>query len=329
MADGKSKGFGCIACTVLTVILISGTIAAIFLGLGYHKISQGSVGVYFVAGALSDQITQPGLHYANPVWTTVKEISILSRTDTLPGISTVTKDGIENKFHDVQVITSIKETEVIRLLKKFGLSFHKTLVQDRIYEEIRLFCANHTVDEVYSTKFLDMVAFVEENVNHTIAELGQGGIVLHHLTIPKPDIPHDIAENYQAVKVQWTEQLVAKQRQETEKIKKETEQVKAVADAERKKDVLEIELQKQMLQKEGEQKLSDLENKILAARRKNIADLEKYEKEQRAEANKLLYANKGFVQLELAKSLSDNTKFFFSGDGSPIGALLTKILTKE
>merc|ERR1712198_376596 len=103
----------------------------------------------------------------------------------------------------------------------------------------------------------------------------------------------------------------------------------AVADAERKKDVLEIELQKQMLQKEGEQKLSDLENKIFAARRKNIADLEKYEKEQRAEANKLLYANKGFVQLELAKSLSDNTKFFFSGDGSPIGALLTKILTKE
>ena len=72
-----------------------------------------------------------------------------------------------------------------------------------------------------------------------------------------------------------------------------------------------------------------MENKILAARRKNIADLEKYEKEQRAEANKLLYANKGFVQLELAKSLSDNTKFFFSGDGSPIGALLTKILTKE
>ena len=265
----------------------------------------------------------------SPVWTAVEEISILSRTDTLPGISTVTKDGIENKFHDVQVITSIKETEVIRLLKKFGLSFHKTLVQDRIYEEIRLFCANHTVDEVYSTKFLDMVAFVEENVNHTIAELGQGGIVLHHLTIPKPDIPHDIAENYQAVKVQWTEQLVAKQRQETEKIKKETEQVKAVADAERKKDVLEIELQKQMLQKEGEQKLSDLENKILAARRKNIADLEKYEKEQRAEANKLLYANKGFVQLELAKSLSDNTKFFFSGDGSPIGALLTKILAKE
>ena len=115
----------------------------------------------------------------------------------------------------------------------------------------------------------------------------------------------------------------------TEEIKKETEQLKAVADAERKKQVLEIDLQKQILQKEGEQKLSDLENKILAARKKNNADLEKYEKEQRAEANKLLYANDGFVQLELAKSLSTNTKFFFSGDNSPLGVLLTKILSKE
>jgi len=328
MAEGSISGkfVGCIACTFL---VISGMITAIFLGLGFHKISQGSVGIYYVSGALSDEYTQPGLHYANPVWTTVEEIRILSRTDTLPAISTVTKDGIENKFHDVQVITSINEKDVIRLLKKFGLAFHKTLVQDRIYEEIRLFCANHTVDEVYNKKFLNMVAYVEENVNNTITELGQGGIVLHHLTIPKPDIPPDIAQNYKEVKVQWTEQLVAKQRQETEKIKKETEQLKAVADAERKKQVLEIDLKKQLLQKEGEQKLSDLDNKIFAARKKNNADLEKYEKEQRAEANKLLYANEGFVQLELAKSLSQNTKFFFSGDNSPLGVLLTKILSKE
>ncbi len=46
--------------------------------------------------------------------------------------------------------------------------------------------------------------------------------------IPKPDIPADIARNYKAVKVQWTEQLVATQQQKTEKIKKETETMKAV-----------------------------------------------------------------------------------------------------
>ena len=161
-------------------------------------------------------------------------------------IQTVTKDGITNQFHDVQVITSLKEKDVIRLLKKFGMSFHKTLVFDRIYEEIRLFCANHTIDEVYNTKFLTMVGIVQENVNQTIATLGQAGIILHRLTIPKPDIPSDIAKNYQAVKVQWTEQLVAKQRQKTEQINKETEQLKALADANREKAVLEINLMKAM-----------------------------------------------------------------------------------
>lgn len=64
--------------------------------------------------------------------------------------------------------------------------------------------------------------------------------------IPKPDIPPDIAKNYKAVKVQWTEQLVATQQQKTEKIKKETESLKAVADANRQKEVLKIDIEKQV-----------------------------------------------------------------------------------
>ena len=64
--------------------------------------------------------------------------------------------------------------------------------------------------------------------------------------IPKPDIPPDIAKNYKAVKVQWTEQLVATQQQKTEKIKKETESLKAVADANRQKEVLKIDIEKEV-----------------------------------------------------------------------------------
>ena len=64
-----------------------------------------------------------------------------------------------------------------------------------------------------------------------------------NLVIPKPDIPRDIAMNYKAVKVQWTEQLVATQQQKTEEIKKETEKLRAIADAERNKAVLEIKIQ--------------------------------------------------------------------------------------
>ena len=92
----------------------------------------------------------------------------------------------------------------------------------------RIFCANHTIDEVYNTMFLDIVENVKENVRTSIRRLGEDGIEILNLVIPKPEIPPDIALNYKQVKVQWTEQLVATQQQKTERIKKETELIKVM-----------------------------------------------------------------------------------------------------
>merc|ERR1712110_461084 len=196
---------------------------------------------------------------------------------------------------------------------------------DRIFEELRTFCANHTVDEVYNTMFLDIVKIVKMNVEVSIKRLGMDGIEIMNLVIPKPTIPLDIARNYKQVKVQWTEQLVATQQQKTDKIKKETESIKAVLDAEREKKVLAIEIEKDILQKEGAKNLSALENQIIKEREENQANVDNYKKTQEAEANKRLYSS-DYVKLEMAKALSQNTKFFFSGESSPLGAVLTKIM---
>jgi len=93
----------------------------------------------------------------------------------------------------------------------------------------------------------------------------------------------------------------------------------------RQKSVLEIDIQKEILRKEGEKKLSTLENDILKDRKKAAADVENYSKNKLAEANKNLYS-KEYIQLEMAKSLSNNTKFFFSGDESPLGSVLARIM---
>ena len=74
--------------------------------------------------------------------------------------------------------------------------------------------------------FLDIVEHVKRNVKSSIQRLGEDGIEILNLVIPKPEIPLDIAQNYKQVKVQWTEQLVATQQQKTERIKKETELTK-------------------------------------------------------------------------------------------------------
>merc|ERR1719154_753720 len=149
------------------------------------------------------------------------------------------------------------------------MDFKKTLVFDRIKEDLRIFCANHTIDEVYNTKFLDIVENVKNNVKESITRLAEDGIEILNLVIPKPEIPPDIAHNYKQVKVQWTEQLVATQQQKTEAIKKETELIKAVADAERNKAVLEIKIQEKLIEKEGDMNISAINNNILKAKEEN------------------------------------------------------------
>merc|ERR1712141_723010 len=241
-------------------------------------------------------------------------------------IRTITKDGIANTFSKVQVISDVKEGQLIPLIKKYGLEFRDALIFDRISEELRIFCANHTVDEVYNEMFLDIVDIVKERVRLSIDKLiGKETVTILNIVIPKPEIPIDIARNYKQVKVQWTEQLVATQQQKTDQIKKETESIKAILDAEREKKVLAIEIEKDILEKEGAKNLSSLENAIIKEREENNANVENYRKTQEAEANARLYT-KDFVRLELAKSLSQNTKFFFSGETSPLGAVLTKIM---
>ena len=99
------------------------------------------------------------------------------------------------------------------------MEFKRVLIYDRIAEDLRIFCANHTIDEVYNSMFLDIVEKVKIDVEDSIQRLGQNGVKILNLVVPKPDIPDDIAENYKKVKVQWTEQLVAQQEQKTAKIK--------------------------------------------------------------------------------------------------------------
>jgi len=216
----------------------------------------------------------------------------------------------------------------VRLVKSFGLEYKRALVFDRISEELRLFCANNTIDNVYNELYLDIVAHVKENVEESIKRLGDNGMKIHNLVIPKPKIPEDIKANYQAVKVQWTKQLVATQEQKTQKILKETENIKAKLDAEREKDVTKIQLEKELLKKQKEKERNDIEIQITKDTKQNAADLAAYQKKKQAEANKELYSPE-YIKLELAKSLVNNTKFYFSGETSQLGALMANILKPD
>ena len=129
--------------------------------------------------------------------------------------------------------------------------------------------------------------------------------------------------------MQWTEQLVAGQLQQTQKIKKQTEENNAIADVNRTKAVLEVELQKQILQKEAEKNISLIQNEIFRIAEENVANVTAYKRKKEAEANTLLYSTDGYVELKMAETLSQNTKLFFSGENSPLGAVFARIMGLE
>ena len=132
------------------VVLASFLIA--ILADSHHTIEEGNVGIYFKFGALQEEVTMPGVHWKAPFVTMVEEVKVRPKTDTLNLMSTVTKDGITNTFNDVQVISRIKVKSLIKMVRTFGMEFRNALIFDRVKEELRIFCANSTVDEVYNTK---------------------------------------------------------------------------------------------------------------------------------------------------------------------------------
>lgn len=316
-----------------TKLVIGGGLALFVLIFGIvliassvHTIEEGNVGIYYRLGSLQEFHSLPGVNWKAPFITTMEEVMVRPATDEIESVSAVTKDGIQISFFKIQVISNVEIDLLITLIKKFGIDFKRALIFDRISEELRTSCASQNIDEVYNSEFLKIAPTVKTNVETSIKRLGLDGIRILNLVIPKPDIPSDIAQNYKQVKVQWTEQLVATQQQKTESIKKETEALKAVADAERQKRVLTIDLEKKILQKETERNVSKINNEIHKEQEENMARVENFKRKLAAEANEVLYSD-NYIKLEMAKALSNNTKLFFSGDQSALGAIFNKILS--
>ena len=121
-------------------------------------------------------------------------------SDQLEPVLAITKDGIENTFREITVITTIRcclmvlyplssefelqyhfrKDKLFTMVKAYGSEFKRTLVYDRIKEDLRIFCANNTIDDVYNVKFLDIVEQVKDNVKTSISRLGEVVIFSKH-----------------------------------------------------------------------------------------------------------------------------------------------------
>ena len=124
---------GCL-CLPLLILIISMLVTSI------HFIEEGNAGVYFRYGALQNVVGIPGLNIKAPFVTSHQQIRIRPASDILEKFTAVTKDAIPITFHDVEVISSVSQGNVIWLVRRFGSIFRTVLVFDRLKEEIRRHC---------------------------------------------------------------------------------------------------------------------------------------------------------------------------------------------
>ena len=67
-----------------------------------------------------------------------KEVKIRPETHLMTPVKAITKDGIQNTFREINVITTVRKDKLIFMAKKFGVDFKKSLIFDRIKEDLRL-----------------------------------------------------------------------------------------------------------------------------------------------------------------------------------------------
>lgn len=93
----------------------------------------------------------------------------------------------------------------------------------------------------------------------------------------------------------------------------------------------EIKISENILKKKGEKKVMMIENEIRREEGETIANLTRYNIEQEAAANVKLYTD-NYVQLHVANSITNNTKFYFSGGGENsglLGGIISRIINNR
>jgi len=305
---------------LLPIILFSLGILAPF---SIHKITEGHVGVYWFGGALQDKITEPGIHFSIPFLERFESVQVTLQTDKVTNIPCGTSGGVLIWIDKVEVVNRLKKQLVYQTIKNYTTSYDKIWIFDKIHHEINQFCSAHTLQEVY----IDLFHTVDERLVQALqasCDQWAPGIQIIAIRITKPKIPPAIAKNYESMEAEKTKLLISIEHQKVIEKEAETDRKKAVIDSEKVAEVSRINMESKIIEKEGFQTISRIEGEAHLHRQKALADASHYRVKTEAEAN-LKKFTKPYLQLEMVKSLVNNTKIFF---GPSVNAMYHELFDK-
>lgn len=232
-ARGRGVGGGWL--WVLGAVAIAIVLNVLAAGLVFVEPSERGVVITVGAGGIRQTALEPGLHWVVPFAESVKPYSIARQTYTMsvvPEESDVTRDdAVEARTADGQVvhvdasvIFAIDPAEVVNVHIRWQDRYVNGLIRPVVRGVIRDAVAQFGVEEVYSTKRLELT-------NNIIAELvnrfSQNGLVLVDFVLRNIAFSEEYAASVEQKQI--AEQLAQQAAFVVEQRRQEAEQARQVA----------------------------------------------------------------------------------------------------
>jgi len=299
---------------LLALLALAGVI------LGFHRVEEGHIGLYWFGGALLDANTDPGYHFMIPFLTHQANVQITLQTDVVKDIPCGTSGGSVIYFDKIEVVNMLDRKKAHETVKRYGVDYDKTWIFDRIHHEINQFCSSHSLQEVYIDKF-DVLDEALASALQKSCDDWSTGIRVVSIRVTKPRIPDAVRRNYESIETQKTQYLIQMEQEKVARKDEEIQRMRETIQAQKSAEVAKIEAEKiatiakinsdkEILQKEAEKKKRFIDDEMYLAQAKAATDAHFYEITKKAEAQKLLYTDE-YLRYVLYTSLANNTKIYF------------------
>lgn len=300
-------------------------VSALSIGLfraGLHTIDEGFVGVYYRGGRLLEETAEAGYHFALPLVTRVEQVQITVQTDRVTNVLCGTTSGVNIVFESIEVSNRLAAHAVVDVVRNFSVNYDKTLIFDRVASEVAQLCSRHSLADMRE-KFQSVDEILLEALQINIEKLAPSSLDIINIRVSTPVVPETIAKLFLEQEAERARLKVAVEQQRVAEKKAETQRLERKLEAESRAEVLSIENAAKLAERESQRLASEIEDKRIASQIKSLADAHYYSAERTAAANKLLHTA-AFVQLELGRSLANNTKVFF---GAQISSLFQSMVS--
>jgi regulator of protease activity HflC (stomatin/prohibitin superfamily) len=257
------------------VLGLLAVIACICITMGLHQVPEGHMGVYWRGGALLSTATEAGFHTKIPLVTRVHYVQYTMQTDEVTNIPCGTRGGVMIYFEKIEVVNRLKKELLVETVRNFTTDYDKLWIFDRVHHEINQLCSSKTLEQVYITEFGQLDELLSRALTTDIFK-NAPGVEIVTVRVTKPRIPEGIRRNYEQMEVKRTMSFIKDEERKVVAKLAETEKLRATIEAQKRADVSAIQMRMAMQTKLASQKIAKIEDDMLLARERGIADAKLY-----------------------------------------------------